>query len=134
MEFGPAETTPEKNALANKLTADALSGLDMKAGASVPASGSKQKSTVSKSKKSSKPAWAKTEKQLEEEKEKEIDELLEFAYDLDYDKYMEDFEVKQAFEIIRDRVNEIKQDQDWKEKIADEWNNAVEEEAAQEAI
>lgn len=68
---------------------------------------------------------------MEEEKEAEIDELLEFAYDLDYDKYMEDFEVKQAFEIIRDRVQEIKQDQDWKEKIADEWNKTVEEEAAQ---
>ena len=57
--------------------------------------------------------------------------MLEFAYDLDYDKYMEDFEVKQAFEIIRDRITEIKQDQDWKEKIADEWNRTVEEEHAQ---
>ena len=42
---------------------------------------------------------------------------------------MEDFEVKQAFEIIRDRVQEIKNDYDWKEKIADEWNKTVEEEA-----
>lgn len=104
--------------------------MDMNGGASIP-SGSKQKSTVSKSKKSSKPAWAKTEKQIEEEKEAEIDGLLEFAYDLDYDKYMEDFEVKQAFEIIRDRVSEIKQDMDWKENIANEWNKTVEEEAAQ---
>lgn len=39
--------------------------------------------------------------------------------------------MKQAFEIIRDRVSEIKQDMDWKEKIADEWNKTVEEEAAQ---
>ena len=131
MEFAPEETTPEKASRgeAQKLTADALSGLDMNVAPSAP----KQKSTATKSKKSSKPAWAKTEKQMEEEKEKEIDELLEFAYDLDYDKYMEDFEVKQAFEIIRDRVNEIKQDQDWKEKIADEWNKTVEEEQAQAA-
>ena len=71
-----------------------------------------------------------TEKQQEEEKEKEIDDLLEFAYDLDYDQYMEDFEVKQAFEIIRDRVNEIRQDQDWKKNIADEWNKTVEMEGA----
>ena len=41
-----------------------------------------------------------TEKQQEEEKEKEIDDLLEFAYDLDYDQYMHDFEVRQAFAII----------------------------------
>lgn len=36
------------------------------------------------------PAWATTEKQQEIEKEAEIDELLEFAYELDYEKYMED--------------------------------------------
>lgn len=28
------------------------------------------------------------------EKEDEIDQLLEFAYELDYEKYMEDFEVR----------------------------------------
>jgi hypothetical protein len=50
-----------------------------------------------RAKKGQKPAWATTEAQLEEEKEKEIDDLLEFAYELDYDKYMEDFEVTQAF-------------------------------------
>lgn len=43
---------------------------------------------------------------------------------------MEDFEIRQAFAIIQDRVQEIKQDQDWKEKIAEEWNKtaAIEEE------
>ena len=35
-----------------------------------------------------------TQDQLEEEKEAEIDDLLEFAYELDYDKYMDDFEVR----------------------------------------
>ena len=55
----------------------------------------------------------------------EIDELLEFAYDLDYDKFMEDFEIRQAFAIIQDRVKEIKTDQDWKEKIAEEWNQTA---------
>jgi len=29
---------------------------------------------------------------------------------------------------VKDRVNEIKQDQDWKEKIAKEWNDAANEE------
>jgi len=45
MDFGPAESTPEKaeqsRASAQKLTADALSGLDMNVGPTVPASGSK---------------------------------------------------------------------------------------------
>ena len=55
--------------------------------------------------------------------------MLEFAYDLDYDKYMEDFEVRQAFEVIRERIGEIKKDNDWKENIAAEWNKTVEQEA-----
>jgi hypothetical protein len=71
-----------------------------------------------------KPAWATTEKQQEEIKEAEIDELLEFAYELDYEKYMEDFEVRQALAVIKERVSKIKEEPDWKEKIADEWNNA----------
>lgn len=49
-----------------------------------------------------------TEKQQEDEKEQEVDDLIEFAYDLDYEKYMEDYEVRQALAIIQDRVKEIK--------------------------
>jgi hypothetical protein len=62
-----------------------------------------------------KPAWAQTEGQQEEAKEAEIDELLEFAYELDYEKYMEDYEVRQALAIIKDRVNEMTANPDWKE-------------------
>lgn len=51
-----------------------------------------------------------SEKQLEDEQDKEVDDLIEFAYDLDYEKYMEDYEVRQALAIIKDRVSEIKQD------------------------
>jgi hypothetical protein len=72
----------------------------------------------------SRPAWALTEKDVEEQKEKEIDDLLEFAYELDYEKFMDDFEVRQALAIIKDRVNEIKKDSDWKTKMAQEWNEA----------
>jgi len=75
------------------------------------------------------PAWAKTEKQQEVAKEQEIDELLEFAYELDYEKYMEDQEVRMALAVIKDRVQEITKDVDWKQKMADEWNKANEEEA-----
>jgi len=72
----------------------------------------------------SKPAWALSEKEQEEAKEKEIDDLLEFAYELDYEKYMDDFEVRQALALIKDRVDEIKKDSDWKAKMAEEWNQA----------
>lgn len=70
------------------------------------------------------PAWATTEKQQEVAKEQEIDELLEFAYELDYEKYMEDQEVRMALAVIKDRVQEITKDVDWKQKMADEWNKA----------
>ena len=103
MEFEPKEEITRHAMPDNKLTQDNLSKIDSQA------SQKKLKSVGAKSSKG-KPAWAKTEKQLEEEKEREIDDLLEFAYDLDYDKYMEDFEIRQAFEVIKERVNEIKQD------------------------
>lgn len=125
MEFDMAEQEIAAKAEKPKLTAETLS----KVGSGK--SDRKIKSSGTKSRKSQKPAWAVTDKQREEDKEKEIDELLEFAYDLDYDKYMEDFEVRQAFEVIRERVGEIKKDFDWKENIAAEWNKTVEEEAAQ---
>ena len=64
-------------------------------------------------------------KEEEEQKEKEIDDLLEFAYELDYEKFMDDFEVRQALAIIKDRVSEIKTDVDWKNKMAYEWNEAA---------
>ena len=38
---------------------------------------------------------------------------------------MDDFEVRQALAIIKDRVQEIKKDSDWKNKMADEWNQAA---------
>lgn len=82
----PSESKPLK------LTEDNLSKMGSSNKGSVgPKS---QKSGKSKASKRSKPAWATTEKQLEDEKEAEIDELIEFAYDLDYEKYMEDYEVR----------------------------------------
>lgn len=58
--------------------------------------------------KESKPMWAKTEKQLKNENDEEAEELIEFAYELDYEKYVEDMEVRQALALIKDRVAELK--------------------------
>lgn len=60
--------------------------------------------------------------------------MLEFAYGLDYEEYMEDYEVRQALAIIKDRVTEITKETDWKEKMADEWNQANEQEARQRQL
>jgi len=70
-----------------------------------------------------KPAWAMTEKMQEEAKEAEIDDLLEFAYELDYEKYMEDSEVRMALALIKDRVGSLTQVDDWKQQEVDEYNN-----------
>ena len=83
-----------------------------------------QKSKASKKADKKKPAWAKTEQQLKQEEDEEIDDLIEFAYDLDYEKYMEDLEVRQALALIKERVEEIKKDEEWRTKIAQEWNEA----------
>lgn len=55
----------------------------------------------------SKPKWAMTE---DEELDVELDEakeLLDFAANLDYDKYMKDVEVQQAIAAMKERVKEI---------------------------
>ena len=115
-EQGPADELPQARLTEENLKKnDELSQQETKKKKSQGAKRPKQK-----------PAWAMTEKELEDQKEREIDDLLEFAYELDYEKYMEDFEVRQALAIIKDRVNEIKKDSDWKEKIAQEWNEAAE--------
>ena len=71
----------------------------------------------SSAKKGAKPLWAKTKEELVNEEEEEIDDLIDFAYDLDYEKYIEDLEVRQALALIKDRVDEIKQDVKWKQKL-----------------
>ena len=43
---------------------------------------------------------------------------------------MEDYEVRQALAIVKDRIEEIKKDEEWKKNMAEEWNKAAEEEAA----
>jgi hypothetical protein len=46
---------------------------------------------------------------------------------------MEDYEVRQALAIIKDRVNEIANEVGWKDKLVEEWNQAQEEENPSQA-
>lgn len=108
-------TKSEQKSQKSKLTAENLQKHETVSKASRPQSKALKQ----------KPAWARTEKQQEQDKEEEIDDLLEFAYDLDYEKYLEDYEVRQALALIKDRVKEITQEVDWKQKMADEWNQTV---------
>jgi hypothetical protein len=51
-----------------------------------------------------KPKWALTEEEQEKREEEEVDDLLKYAMDLDFDKYIEDLEVQSALEILKDRI------------------------------
>ena len=111
--------------LMSQKKAQALTAENLASQSAVAASKKGPSTTASRkggNKRVQKPAWAQTEKQAEQEKEAEIDELLEFAYELDYEKYMDDYEVRQALAIIKDRVTEVTKAQDWKENMAHEWN------------
>lgn len=118
VELTPPKADEEQLAERAKLTEENLRKSDQIESES-------RKGKKSKHPKKVKPAWALSAKEEEEQKEKEIDDLLEFAYELDYEKFMDDFEVRQALAIIKDRVSEIKKDVDWKNKMAQEWNDAT---------
>ena len=81
---------PEINAKPQPLTAENLESHARSVKSSKPSVASKKGGR----KGPQRPAWAQTEGMVEENKEAEIDELLEFAYELDYEKYMEDYEVR----------------------------------------
>jgi len=69
-----------------------------------------------------KPEWAKTEAEIEKEEEEEVEDLLDFAKNLDYESFINDLEVKQALEVVKQRIDEINQEKQWKQKIADTYN------------
>lgn len=81
--------------------------------------------TKKKEHKDVKPKWAYTEKQLEDEEEENVDDLLAFTNNLDYDKYIDDLEVKHMITALKKRIDDIKnkEEDDWKNKIVDAWNN-----------
>ena len=63
-------------------------------------------------KKKEKPAWIKTEAQQEEE---EVDDLLNFMDNFDANKYAEDVQIREMLATLKNRVGELKQEDNWKE-------------------
>jgi len=55
---------------------------------------SKAVAPVAKKKESFKPKWALTEQQVKDEEDQDVDDLLQFTNNLDYDQYINDMEVK----------------------------------------
>eukprot|EP00918_Siedleckia_nematoides_P050685 GHVU01110979.1.p1 GENE.GHVU01110979.1~~GHVU01110979.1.p1 ORF type:complete len:399 (+),score=94.20 GHVU01110979.1:3-1199(+) len=57
----------------------------------------------------SRPLWAMTEEGVEDAEDEELDQLLNFANNLDYDKYVEDYEVRNALAAVKNRISELAQ-------------------------
>ncbi|KEG08789.1 hypothetical protein DQ04_06451010 [Trypanosoma grayi] len=66
-----------------------------------------------KGKKKKKPKWALTEDEALEDELEGANDLLEFAKNLDYEKFISDYEVAGALAIMRERVEEIARENNW---------------------
>lgn len=62
---------------------------------------------ATKKKTKAKPKWAMTEDEALREELNENDELVNFAESLNFEKFIDDYEVREALAIMRDRVKEI---------------------------
>lgn len=52
-----------------------------------------------------------------------MDALLDFTSGLDYEKYINDLEVRSMIAALKHRINDLKNEEtDWKKKIVDAWN------------
>lgn len=71
-----------------------------------------------------KPKWAMTEKEVEDLEAAEVDDLLNFANDLDYEQYVYDVEVRSMMGALKNRIQELKHQDNWKNKVVEEWNKA----------
>jgi len=58
-------------------------------------------------KQKSKPLWAMTEREKESFEEEEADGLINFAEDLDYEKYLGDLEFRSALDALKDRAGKL---------------------------
>lgn len=78
-----------------------------------------------------KPLWAMSEQEKDSFLEKENDELLSFADNLDFDQYIGDLEFRQNLEVLRDRAGKLSKEQEaFKDAIVNEFNEEEETTAA----
>eukprot|EP00931_Biecheleriopsis_adriatica_P003996 TRINITY_DN105737_c0_g1_i1.p1 TRINITY_DN105737_c0_g1~~TRINITY_DN105737_c0_g1_i1.p1 ORF type:complete len:444 (+),score=114.25 TRINITY_DN105737_c0_g1_i1:69-1334(+) len=80
-----------------------------------------------KKQKASKPLWAMTEQEREHFEEEEADDLINFAENLDFDKYVGDLEFREALDALRDRTGKLKKEQDaFKDDLLANFNACME--------
>lgn len=108
----PRNATDEEIGELNALPADvAAAAVTAAIGSSAPAASSNSFSAGARGGKkiASKPGWARTSAEADAHLDAEADELLEFANGLDYDKYMDDLEVREAIRFVKERVKGLEE-------------------------
>jgi hypothetical protein len=74
----------------------------------------------------SKPLWAMTEQEKEAFEEEEVDDLLNFVEDLDFDKYVGDLEFREGLDALKDRAGKLAKAQgDFKDALVRDFNTKV---------
>mmetsp|Transcript_106689 Transcript_106689/g.332679 ORF Transcript_106689/g.332679 Transcript_106689/m.332679 type:complete len:392 (+) Transcript_106689:1417-2592(+) len=76
-----------------------------------------------------KPLWAMTEKEKDDFEDEEANDLINFAENLNYDKFVSDLEFRQGLEAVRDRMGKLQKEQDaFKDALVRDFNTRAEEE------
>ncbi len=70
-----------------------------------------------------KPKWCLTKEEAEELNDKEDEKLIDFAQNLDYDKYMKDLDVREALYLIKNKIDD-NEDHEFKGQEKEEEMNA----------
>lgn len=68
--------------------------------------------TLSRKQTRNRPPWARTEDGQRVVEEVEVDELLEFASNLDFDEYIDDLEVQENLTAVKERVEKLRAEQE----------------------
>lgn len=77
-------------------------------------------------KKKKKPLWAMTEEGREAAEEEEAALLIDFAENLDFEKYMGDTEFRQQFQVMQDRAKRLQKEQDkFKDDLIADFNQTA---------
>ena len=64
-----------------------------------------------------KPLWAQTQKQVEQNEEAEVDDVIDFFETAELKDYLQDNEVNKILEDLKGRIEKLKgQGDDWKKK------------------
>jgi len=74
----------------------------------------------------SKPMWAMTAGEKDDFEEEQAADLINFAEDLDFDRYIDDLEFRHCLQVVRDRAKKLQKEQDsFKESLVREFEQAA---------